>query len=133
MKSHSVLDQSTKGVALVVDDSQLVKTVVAKSVESLGYAVYAFECCREALAWIGSYDGHLDLLVTDMTMPWMSGGELAVRVKQVFPDVRCLFMSGNNYETMLERGLLAPDDAFVSKPFSQAELKRMILFAVGRV
>ena len=68
----------------------------------------------------------VDLILTDVVMPEMSGGELAVAVERQFPDSKILFMSGYPTTMIEEHGTLEAGVSFLEKPFSAEALKRSI-------
>lgn len=75
-----------------------------------------------ALEQATGYDGRIDLLLTDVVMPGMSGSELARRLQALRPGIRVVFMSGYSPEAVATRGLLAPGSMFLPKPFSATQL-----------
>jgi CheY-like chemotaxis protein len=68
----------------------------------------------------------VDLVLTDVAMPGMSGRELADRLRQARPDVRVIFMSGYADDEIVRRGLLEPDQPFIQKPFTPEGLIRRV-------
>ena len=107
---------SFKGRVLVVDDEPFVRMTTADMLQSLGYETEEAEDAREAERRI--LDGErFDLVVSDHLMPGMSGAELARKIRERFPKVPVLIVSG--YADM--KGV-SSDLARLSKPFRQAEL-----------
>jgi CheY-like chemotaxis protein len=76
----------------------------------------------EALRLAEEYDGPIDLLVTDIVMPEMSGRKLAENLRTMHPAAKLLFMSGFTEADVLQQGLLEAGAAFVEKPFSPERL-----------
>ena len=68
----------------------------------------------------------IDLLLTDVVMPEMSGRELANRLAGLHPDMRVMFMSGYTDDRAVQRGLLGPHDAFLAKPFTPDRLRTKV-------
>jgi two-component system, cell cycle sensor histidine kinase and response regulator CckA len=66
--------------------------------------------------------GKIDLLLTDVVMPGMNGGELARRLRGLRSGLRVVFMSGYSAEAVATHGVLSPGAAFLQKPFSVEEL-----------
>jgi DNA-binding NtrC family response regulator len=64
----------------------------------------------------------IDLILTDVVMPSLSGRELADRLKERWPGIKVLFMSGYTDDTMVHHGLLQKDVEFIQKPFSPTQL-----------
>jgi CheY-like chemotaxis protein len=108
---------------LVVEDEEGVRGLVRRVLEAAGYAVVAAAGPEEALALAGE---PYDLLITDLLMPAMTGRDLADRLRTSFPDLRVLYISGFGGDTMIDRGLLAPGQRFLSKPFSPQALQQHV-------
>lgn len=87
-------DQPAKATILVVEDQPPVLKVVERALEMSGFQVLAASSPEEALRMLRERGGHVDLLLTDVVMPEMSGPELASRVRLEAPTLRVLFMSG---------------------------------------
>jgi YesN/AraC family two-component response regulator len=66
--------------------------------------------------------GKIDLLITDVIMPNMNGNQLAEKVKQKFPEIRVLFMSGYTESTAIQKGILELKTSYLQKPFSSSDL-----------
>lgn len=106
----------TKGVALLVDDEELVRMSTADMLADLGYEVVEAASAEEALRLID--DGLTpDMVVTDHLMPGMSGGELARNLRSRHPDLPILIVSGYAEAEGIEPGLQR-----LTKPFRGAEL-----------
>jgi CheY-like chemotaxis protein len=108
---------------LVVEDEEGVRGLVRRVLEAAGYAVTAAAGPEEALALAGR---PFELLITDLLMPAMTGRDLADRLRESFPALRVLYMSGFGGDTMIDRGLLAPGQRFLSKPFSPQALQQQV-------
>jgi PAS domain S-box-containing protein len=115
---------------LVVEDDDLVRDIACRTLVERGYRCLAARDGREALAIVGSYDGHLDLVVTDTVMPGMSGGELAARLAERFDGVRVLFMSGFTNDEVVRRGLMRRNQRFVQKPWTPETLAAAVRSAL---
>jgi CheY-like chemotaxis protein len=107
---------------LLVEDEEIVRELVREMLERSGYTVVSAADGAEALAVAESYDGHFDALVTDVVMPGASGPEVAATLVARTPDLRVLFTSGYAAEAIARHGELTPGAAFLSKPFSVADL-----------
>jgi two-component system cell cycle sensor histidine kinase/response regulator CckA len=104
-------------VVLVVEDEEAVRTMVARLLESEGYKVLQEQDGREALELMDR-PGSIDLVITDVAMPRMNGRELAARLKGLHPTLPVLFISGYTDDDMVRRGLIEPNNPFLSKPFT---------------
>ena len=72
------------------------------------------------------HQGPLDLLLTDVVMPRMSGTDLARHVQTARPGVRVLYMSGYTDSGVIDQGMLTADTPFIQKPFTSATLSRKV-------
>jgi CheY-like chemotaxis protein len=107
---------------LVVDDEELVRTLTARILQEAGYRVLTASDGFEALATLEQVLGSVDLLVTDLTMPGMSGEQLAQRVCQRSPAPSVLFISGF-FASAAASTLSSP---ILAKPFSCGDLLRTV-------
>ena len=97
-----------------------------------GYTVLAASSGDEALRAAARYEGHIDLLLTDVVMPGMSGPELARRMTAGQPGLRLLFMTGYTDDAMLRHGLVDGVVKVLQKPFSQQEISAGVRAALDR-
>ncbi len=112
---------------LVVDDESEVRTLIAEILRGSGYRVVAAPDGDAAIALLGRAGRSVDLLVTDVVMPVMSGTDLAARVTERFPDTRVLFVSG-----FVPAGSAALRGApLVTKPLHRAELLDAVRTVLG--
>lgn len=116
---------------LLVENEEWLLEMVEYMLEIAGYKVLAAANGEEALRRAEVHDGPIDLLLTDVVMPGISGRETAARFKQRYPDGRVLYMSGYSEEVVFrDNGDEAP---FISKPFTAAELARKLREVLGEV
>jgi PAS domain S-box-containing protein len=111
---------------LVAEDEDGVRELLRKVLTEFGYTVLTARHGRDALMVVGERAGRIDLLVTDVVMPEMSGRELAETLRDHRPDLKVLFISGYTDDEVLQRGISGRDAAFVRKPFSAEELVRRV-------
>jgi two-component system, cell cycle sensor histidine kinase and response regulator CckA len=108
---------------LVVEDEEGVRELVREILQQAGYKVLTAAGPAEALEVAeGGGEPEIELLITDMIMPEMSGRQVADRLRGGRPDMRVLYMSGYTGDAMVHRGLLDPDSAFMVKPFASRDL-----------
>jgi len=111
---------------LLAEDEQLVRLLARKILEQAGYTVLVAAGGAEALQLATQHAGPIDLLVTDVVMPEMSGRELVHRLAEQRPQTRVLYMSGYADEAIERHGVLDPGTAFIQKPFTPAGLARKV-------
>lgn len=107
---------------LVVEDEQLVRDLVRRTLRRAGYTVLVAENGEEALAISRANLGPVDLVVTDVVMPRMNGSELAIRLLLERPGMRVLFVSGYANDVLDVRGGLEPGTDYLQKPFTPSVL-----------
>jgi two-component system, cell cycle sensor histidine kinase and response regulator CckA len=110
---------------LVVEDEPAVRGLVRTVLHLHGYSVLEAASAEEALALSASHPGRLPLLLTDVTMPEMSGRELARRLTELRPEMKVLYMSGH-IEEVLTDGDASADPSFIQKPFSPMALAHKV-------
>jgi PAS domain S-box-containing protein len=110
------------GTIVVVEDDPVVRRMTTTLLERAGYDVTAFADGAEALAALPALGERIDVLVTDVVMPRMSGIELAERVLERSPNVGLVLLSGYTAETLDLERLTARGAIFVSKPVTSVGL-----------
>jgi nitrogen-specific signal transduction histidine kinase len=107
---------------LVVEDEDAVRAMARRSLEAAGYAVMEAEDGRRARAIMAADRGTVALVLTDVVMAHVNGGDLAEGLARSHPQVPVIYMSGYPGEEIRRRGLLPGGATFLSKPFTPAEL-----------
>jgi len=110
-------------VILLAEDDAAVRNLVALMLSKEGYAVLAANDGQEALDICRQYKDSIHLLLTDVTMPRMTGVELAEQVQKKRSETKILIMSGETAETVLNQNAL---DAFLPKPFMPPTLLKCV-------
>lgn len=111
---------------LLTEDEQDVREIAREFLESGGYHVIEAKDGAEALQLAAQNRGKIQLLVTDMVMPGMTGQELAVRLQSEHPGVCVVFMSGYSEHAATEMANADPSVRLLSKPFSRAAILRTV-------
>lgn len=111
---------------LIVEDDAAIRANVRDCVQHLGYTALEAASGMAALALCEQLQGKVDLVMTDLVMPGMSGLELAQQLTQRFPEVRLLFTSGYSEDGVTRRGLLQDGTGFLEKPYTVAELGKAV-------
>ena len=113
-----------EGTILLAEDEPAVRMMVREALVRGGFRVLEAEDGEEALAVSRGHDGMVDLLLTDVVMPQMSGKQLADRLLLLRPLLRVLFMSGYTDREMV--GQLSARAAFLQKPLRPSTLTRKV-------
>jgi PAS domain S-box-containing protein len=107
---------------LLVEDEEIVRRLVITVLEEKGYSLLEAERGDEALALVQAHPGQIDLLITDVVMPGMSGRVLAEQLAALRPGQKVLYTSGYTDDAVVRHGLLTAEVEFLSKPFSPTAL-----------
>ena len=121
---------SAKGTVLLVEDDEMVRNITSAMLKKLGLSVVVAKTPLEALSIFENADTPVDLLLSDVVMPDMSGTELRDRIKAIQPDIKVLFMSGYTSNVIVHHGVLEDGVHFVHKPFSMNDLARKVRDAI---
>ncbi|HWO14029.1 MAG TPA: response regulator [Polyangiaceae bacterium] len=121
------LGQAPKGseVVLLVDDEDAVRGLTKRILRLSGYVVLEASNGREGLSAIEAHSGPLDLLISDVLMPEMTGPELAERALLLRPDLKVLLVSGHAEDAFVKQ-TTAQGLPFLQKPYAPAELARKV-------
>ena len=111
---------------LLVEDETVVRQLVAEILEANGYGVLQAGDGPSALELLRRHTDDVDLLVTDVVMPGMSGPEVGNAVSAMRPGTHVLYISGYTDSAIGHHGVLEPGIAFLQKPFSAADLTRKV-------
>ncbi len=109
-------------VVLLVEDEAPVRRLAERILVGHGYQVLPAENGDGALEACREHDGPIDLLLTDVIMPGLSGAELAVHARSLRPEIAVLYMSGYTGEVIARTADLDPDAPLIEKPFTSADL-----------
>jgi two-component system cell cycle sensor histidine kinase/response regulator CckA len=116
---------------LLVEDEPSVMRLTRRILERLGYTVLAAESPTEALRQAREHTGPIDLLLTDVIMPEMSGWDLSQVLVVLRPETAVLFMSGYSADVLAPRGVPASDFALLQKPFGSEALAARVREVLG--
>jgi PAS domain S-box-containing protein len=119
------LRSGSETVLLVEDDNQ-VRALARLVLGSHGYTVLEAHDGDEALRVCAQHAGTIDLLISDVIMPHLSGPQLAQRITSLRPTTRVLFLSGYADDAVVHHGVLDPGAAFLQKPFALEALARKV-------
>ena len=111
---------------LLVEDEEGVRRLARGILERYGYHVLQARDGAEAVALCHGHRGEIDLMVTDVVMPGMGGGESAELIRRLRPGMKVLFMSGYADRAVTEHRVLDTDTPYLQKPFTPAVLARKV-------
>lgn len=119
------------GTILLVDDQDIILDVSSGIIEKLGYTVLIAKGGKEAMAVCEENRDVIDLVILDMIMPGMGGGETYDRLKEIKPDIKVLLSSGYSINGRAKDILNRGCDGFIQKPFNMGELSKKIREVLG--
>lgn len=111
---------------LLVEDEELLRNLNRNILEKNGYNVLTARKGNEALRLCSEYKRPLDLILSDVVMPGMSGKELADQMSAAYPDLKVLFTSGYTKDTVVRHGVLQEGINFIQKPYKTGDLLKKI-------
>jgi PAS domain S-box-containing protein len=117
---------------LLVEDEDVVRGLTRKILMQAGYNVLDARSGNEAIRLCATHAGSIDLLLTDVVMPEISGKEVADRLLELRPSIRVLFMSGYTDEAIVQHGVLDANVKFIQKPFTWIALTRKVREVLNR-
>jgi PAS domain S-box-containing protein len=124
-EAHAELQAAVAGgneTILLVEDEPAVRELTRRSLAALGYNVITAASAEEALQQVRENSDPIDLLLTDVIMPGISGAVLATRLHEQFPKLPVLFMSGYTDDAIAHHGVLDQGTHLINKPFRLADL-----------
>jgi PAS domain S-box-containing protein len=111
---------------LLVEDEESVRSLVADFLKSTGHTVLEASEGEEAIGLAESQGNRIDLLISDVVMPKMSGRELWNELRKRLPTLKVLFISGYTDDSVVRHGVIDGDVAFLQKPFTMRALAAKI-------
>lgn len=107
---------------LAVDDDCAVLSLLGETLKPLGFHVLSASSGKEAMKIVREHGGKIDLLLSDVVMPEMAGPELAVQLRERYPDMDVMFISGFIRPGLVPSLLESREPGFLQKPFTPSEL-----------
>jgi two-component system cell cycle sensor histidine kinase/response regulator CckA len=110
------------GTILVVENGEMLRPLICEILRKEGYNVLEAQDGDEALLVWQRYQGPIDLVLTDVVMPNMSGKELVEHLRLLQPEIKVIYMSGYESSILSSGNKFGSDVVFLQKPFRPAEL-----------
>jgi CheY-like chemotaxis protein len=120
------MSESGKKTILVVDDEPEVRKLVSAMVSQFGFHVLTADSGEHALTLYKNHKGPIDLLITDVIAPGMSGPMLADKLAEMQPDLKVLYISGYDNTHVVQKYVVEKGHALLTKPFSLDEMKAKV-------
>jgi CheY-like chemotaxis protein len=119
------LQRGAETVLLVEDEASL-RGLLHEALETNGYSVLVARDGAEAVQIAEAHVGPIQIMVTDVIMPGLTGPQIVDLVAPIHPKMRVLYISGYSGEPITRHGLIGPGRAFLSKPFGPETLLRKV-------
>lgn len=123
-------EETRKPTILVVEDDEQVRAFVCTLLLNDGLQVIEAATGLEGLQRAQEHEGSIDLLLCDMLLPELSGYDLAAQVRQQYPELRIILMTGYVEGEIVQRGIEELNATFLDKPFPAATLRATVWEAV---
>ena len=117
---------------LLAEDDEMVRRLSERFLRKAGYEVLVARNGTEALRLSEGHEGPIHLLISDVIMPRMNGGELFTRLATTRPETRVLYLSGYTDPETVEAGLMKNGAEFLQKPFTREALGRKVREALEK-
>lgn len=121
-------ETAQRGTILLAEDEPLLRELGETILRQAGYNVLTAPDPQQLLWLVNNHSQEVDLLLTDIVMPGLSGQELAHRARARWPQIQVLYMSGYSGD---ELESLLRDSAFLQKPFTPSELMAKVKQLIG--
>jgi two-component system, cell cycle sensor histidine kinase and response regulator CckA len=118
------LAEAAGKAVLVVEDKDVVRGLVRQVLRAAGFEVLVARDGEEAFALAAQHD--VDVLLSDLMMPNLSGREVAARLRETQPDLKVVYMSGYAEGGLFSDGPLPPGTGFLEKPFTFSDLRQRV-------
>ncbi|WP_127498384.1 response regulator [Actinoplanes solisilvae] len=121
----------TRPTVLVVDDEEDLRDIMRRMLERRGFDTLIAGDSQQAITACREHPGDIDILVTDLGLPGVSGGELSRSATKLRPSMSVVYISGLPKEIAVADGLIGEDALLVKKPFSSEVLVKTLRTVLG--
>jgi two-component system cell cycle sensor histidine kinase/response regulator CckA len=122
---------SSRSSILLVEDDDQIRRFVRTLLTNENYRVIEAATGAEGLRMAQEAEGGINLLLSDMLLPELSGYDLAVRLRELYPDIRIVLMTGYVEGEIVQRSVRELNAAFLDKPFQPAQLREVVRQALS--
>ena len=130
--THTTVDLHGSETVLLVEDETAVRQPACEFMKRCGYNVIEAKDGLQAVEAAARHEGRIDLMVTDVVMPGMSGGQLAELLAEKYPKMKVLFISGYSEKVVLRHNILDVQTNFLQKPFTLKSLGGKVREVLGK-
>jgi len=123
---QEIIPSASGETVLIVEDEKSVLSLAERILTRLNYTVLTAESPHLALRIAEDLSQPIDLLISDVIMPEMSGRETADRIRLIRPDIKCLYISGYTSDIIADKGVFRKDSYFLQKPFTTIEISKKV-------
>jgi CheY-like chemotaxis protein len=117
---------ATRETILLAEDNSTTRKIISLMLKKMRYSVLQAEDGKKALDIAMTYQGKIDLVITDVIMPEMDGVMFIDKLKLVYPDIGVIFMSGYAPDVILRIKLIEGNVNFIQKPFTTKDLQKIV-------
>ena len=128
----AAVDLRGSETVLLVEDENAVRQPACEFMKRCGYNVIEAKDGLQAVEAAARHKGPINLMVTDVVMPGMSGGQLAELLAEKYPKMKVLFISGYSEKVVLRHNILDVQTNFLQKPFTLKSLAAKIREVLGK-
>jgi PAS domain S-box-containing protein len=111
---------------LLVEDEAILRKLARDILVRQGYTILECSGGNEALDYCAKYHGPIDLVLTDVVMPGLTGGELGRKLQRLYPQIKILYMTGYTEDTVVHHGVVNAGVRLLQKPFTPQILTRKV-------
>ncbi|MBI5843161.1 MAG: response regulator [Deltaproteobacteria bacterium] len=128
----SIPAQRGQETILLVEDEPGILKITSMMLKNQGYSVIEAGTPGEAIRLAREHAGEIHLVLTDVVMPEMNGRDLARNLMSLYPDIRCMFMSGYTADIIANQGIIEEGVNFIQKPFTLKDLSAAVRKALDK-